>query len=78
MNHQPTAEQIKKFRFEAKRCKGGDPEFMTLVGNALLTSISPMTLLKMRAALYMGEDLTWVISKLKQAQNTFAIGSEVI
>jgi hypothetical protein len=78
MTKQPSSEQIEKFRFEAKRCKGHDKEFMTLVGNALLESIDPTTLFKMRAAIYMGEDITWVIEKLKAAQNTFAIGSEVI
>jgi hypothetical protein len=78
MNKRPTSDQIAKFRYEANRCRGFDKEFMTLVANALLESIDPTTLSRMRACIYMGDDLTWVIAKLKESQNTFAIGSEVI
>lgn len=78
MNKRPTPDQIRAFRFEAKRCKGHDKDFMRLVGNALLESIDPTTLYNMRTDLYAGINFEWVKRILEEHQNTFAIGSEVI
>jgi hypothetical protein len=76
MNKQSSPDQIRRFRFEANRSKGYDKEFMALVANASLQDIDPTTLHRMRAAIYMGDDLTWVKSKLIEVKNTFT--SEVI
>lgn len=71
MNKQPSTQAIAKFRFEAKRCRGWDKEFMILVDNSLLESIDPTTLRRMKDAIYQNRDLEWVISQLENARKTF-------
>jgi hypothetical protein len=67
MNHQATAEDIQKFKFEVKRrC---DDDLTDAARNALLSAFDKGTLFRMRADIYMGRDINWVISALWNHQN---------
>lgn len=81
MNHSPTPETIKRFRFEANRSRGYDKEFIALVANGMYELSSDNELRKMTSDLFMGRDFDHIVNRLKQLQPTFnniEVESEVI